>query len=309
MYKPKLLLGIARQGWSDMRPAFKRAFNDDPSDDRLPLVFGSQPRWAIAGLIALCTAAGLLVTYGIEEFPGQDLLNWPAVFSGLVFALAVRRYLFRTGSATNEDFPWLAAALIPAAISPVLVSIVADLITNPPQPIPDAPNFTAIGSGALLIVYALGVAAAFTIAVAALCYSKNWLHAILDLAVQLFIFKVMVWVTLFVMVEIGIVGPILAAMVEKIFGVDVPGWIGDFVDELTTAVILGVAYLAIIGAAWTVCRRGFAELLETGDVQILKAIESMTQSDKTREKKAAKAQVAAGKAEKKKAKRSRQKQR
>ncbi len=274
-----------------MRPALQRAFNDDPTDDRLPRVFGPRPKLAIAGLIAFSIGAGLAVSYGFDGYWIKELLNWPAVASGLVFAVVLRRYLFSSGEAKVGDFPWLAAVLIPAAAAPALVSILTELWSATPQPLDNAPAFTVIGSSALLLIHGLGVAAAFTIAVAALCYSRNWLEAVSGLAVQLFIFKLMVWVTLFVLVEIGIVGPILARIVEGVFGINVPGWIGDFVDQLTTVVVLGIAYMAIIGATWTVCRKSFGELLETGDVRILHAIEAMTRTDKQNKKQAAKAQA------------------
>ncbi len=268
-----------------MRPALTRAFNDNPNDDRLNQVFGRRPRLVIAALILGTAALGMVVRYGVGEFPGRTLLNWPAVFSGLVFAIALRRYLFGDGQASDRDFPWLAGVLIPAAAVPVLIAIIAELVVNVPQPLDGGPGFTVVGDIALLLVSSLGVAAAFTIAVAALCYSRNWVKAFMDLAGQLFVFKLMVWLTLFVLVEIGIVGPIIAAVVESTFGIQVPGWIGDFADQLTTVAVLTAVYLAIIGATWTVCRQHFGALLETGDVRVLHEIEQLTRGPKKEKKK------------------------
>jgi len=91
-------------------------------------------------------------------------------------------------------------------------------------------------------------------------------------------------VMVLVIVEIGIVGPILATMLEVVLGIRVPNWLGEFADQITYAGLISVIYFAVIGATWTVCRKTFGQLLDTGDAEILKAIKAMSESPTQREK-------------------------
>jgi hypothetical protein len=116
------------------------------------------------------------------------------------------------------------------------------------------------------------VAAALAIAVAALCYSRHWKRALRDLAVRLLVFKITVFVMVLLFVEIGIVGAVLAGLIEALFGVRFLPWLGDFVDQLSYSALMTLIYLAVIGAAWTACRRQFRPLLATGESDVLPEI-------------------------------------
>lgn len=128
----------------------------------------------------------------------------------------------------------------------------------------------------------LAVAAGLTIAVAALCFSENWTRALKDLAVQLLVFKILVFVMVLLIVEIGIVGPILAAILNIVLDIRVPDWVGEFADQITYAALISFIYFAVIGATWMVCRKTFAQLLKTGDAEVLDAIKAMSESPKKR---------------------------
>lgn len=284
IYNIAHLFRVAGDGLADMVPALRRAFNKSRDDDRLDRVFGPKPRAAIAVVIV----AGLIFGRGLESVIGPGLvtdhLDLSAVLIGATYALLIRRYLFSSGHARRADFPWLAASLIPAAAALVLVAFVENTASGNLETIPGAPLWTDFGAVADALADSLAVAAGLTIAVAALCFSENWTRALKELAVQLLVFKTLVFVMVLIIVEIGIVGPILATALELLLGIRVPEWVGEFADQITYAGLMSVIYFAVIGATWMVCRKTFTQLLATGDAEILKAIKTMSESPAQREK-------------------------
>jgi hypothetical protein len=296
------LLTVARSGLDDMAPALRRAFNRDRADDRLDEVFGPRPRLAIAVL----TVGGIALGQAIERLSGfwvfTDYVNASAVIIGALFALRIRGYLFGGDRAREEDFPWLAASIIPAAIALVLVAFVSRVFGGGIEFLNDAPFWTRIGGVLVAAVDSMGVAAALTIAVAALCYCRNWGKALRDLAAQLFLFKLAVFLMVLLIIEIGIVGPILAALLDAFLGIRFPAWLSEFVDQLSYAGLMFTIYFAVIGSVWMVCRRSFGQLLVTGDAEILATIKQMAESPKQHGKRVAKEKKKALKEEKRRAK-------
>ena len=268
-----------------MAPALRRAFNKSRDDDRLDKVFGPKPRVAIAAIII----GGIVLGRWVESSFGPGLvtnnLDISAGLIGTAYALLIRRYLFSSGHASRADFPWLAASLIPAAAALVLVAFFENTASGSLETIPNAPLWTDFGAVADALADSLAVAAGLTIAVAALCFSENWGRALKDLATQLIVFKTLVFIMVLLIVEIGIVGPILAILLEALVGIQVPDWVGEFIDQLTYAALMTVIYFAVIGAAWMVCRKTFSQLLETGDAEILEAIKAMSKNPNKAKKK------------------------
>ena len=167
----------------------------------------------------------------------------------------------------EQDFPWLAASLAaPLALLTLefLLGQVVGEILSPPTETPR--SGLLLGELLVMLTHALGVAAAMTIAVAALCFSKNWGRGLWDLAKRLLVFRIMVYVTTLILLEIGIVGPIISGVLHRILDFHIPEWIGEFADQVSYAGVMSVIYLAVIGATWTVCRRSFGELLASGEV-------------------------------------------
>ena len=295
MYNIRHLFGIARDGLADMGPAVGRAFNADPDDDRLDQVYGASPRATIIGLSLLGILAGELMTRFGPDLPVNRFLHWPAVALGLIFALVLRRYLFAGTGARDgvqeQDFPWLAASLAaPLALLTLeflLGQVVGEILSPPTE---TARSGLLLGEFLVMLTHALGVAAAMTIAVAALCFSKNWGRGLWDLAKRLLVFRIMVYITTLILLKIGIVGPIISGVLHRLFNFRIPEWIGEFADQVSYAGVMTVIYLAVIGATWTVCRRSFGELLATGEVHILETIEKMAEDPKERQKKAEKQQ-------------------
>jgi len=274
-----------------MLPAVQVAFNRNREDDNLDKVFGYKPRHRIIAISLMGILLGEFVTWVLPDiivdiYFINRYVNWSAVLIAVAFALLFRRYLFQSG------FSWLAASLVPAAACIAVIAFIKQLNPGSLELIEDAPIWVGVSAILLAGVNALGVVAALTIAFAALCFSRDWLKALGDLAVQLLVFKIMVWVTILVIVEIGIVGPILAGIIEGVFGITFPDWLSEFVDQLTLVGLLTVLYGAVIGATWSVCKQSFGALLETGEVRILKALNKLTKKPnkpkKTKESKESK---------------------
>ncbi len=280
MYNLVHLLTVVRESFGDMLPALKSAFDADPSDDRMNEVYGPKPRVTVVALAVLGALLGFAFAQWGPTLPGnqqvEQYVNWPAVGAALIFAGLLRRYLF-SNKPSPDDFPWLAASLIPAIALVVLLNLVAALVSG-------AITSSAEGSwfGALLVAItdALGVAAAMTIAIAALCFSRDWARALIDLAVRLLVFRILIWVTALVTIEIGIVGEVLGSVINGITGWTLPAWVETLADQISYAALLITAYLAVIGGTWVVCRRSMAELIETGHVDILKGIGELAQKPK-----------------------------
>ncbi|MBY6203498.1 hypothetical protein [Halomonas denitrificans] len=287
MYNPRHLFRVARRGFADMLPALRQAFNGRSDDDRLDRIFGPWPRPAVLVLVAVGLLFGYALQGVLNPIAGIRFINLAAVLLGASYALLYRQYLFSDPLAGEEDFPWLAGALIPGAIALVLVEFIGRLLDGTGT-LAGAPAWTSIGGVLDALADSLGVAAGLTIAVAALCYSKAWRDALGALVRRLIAFKIMVWVMVLVFVEIGIVGPILGGFVEGVLGIDVPDWLGDFVDQLSYALLVSIIYLAIIGGTWTACRRAFPKLLAEGDVDILQELETMAEAPEKRRSKARK---------------------
>jgi hypothetical protein len=290
LYNIRHLLGIGYHGLSDLVPAVRQAFNADPSDDRLNEVFGSSPRANIVGLSILGIGAGELLNWFGRDLPVAPYIHWPAVVVGLVFALLLRRYLFHAGDARDgvheQDFPWLAAALAAPLGLLVIESLLSQVVLSAigATPANDEPTLF-LGEVAVFATHAVGVAAAMTVAVATLCFSRDWMRGLIDLAVRLLVFRIMVFVTTLIMLDIGFIGPIVAGILRGIFDFRLPEWLTELTDQLSYAAVMVVIYLAVIGATWTVCRQSFGELLRSGHVEILKTIEELAADPKRKLKK------------------------
>ncbi len=293
MYRPLHLFRVARRGLADMLPALRHAFNDRRDDDRLDRVFGPRPRAAIA----VGTLVGLLVGNALQsafsDYPLFEFIHVTAVLFGVAYALLYRRYLFADPVADEHDFPWLAAALIPPAAAMVLLEFVRRTLGGV-EAVAGGPLWTSIGPLLHAVADSLAVAAGLTIAVAALCYSRAWGEAIRTLIRRLIVFKIVVWVMVLLFVEIGFIGPILERLIEGLLRIDVPDWLGDFVDELTYAALMSTIYLAIIGGTWTAARRSFGALLRDGEVDIVGTLAAMAEHPEKRRKRLRKERVRAG---------------
>lgn len=291
MYSIRHLAGVARDGFRDMGPAVRAAFNGSREDDRLDRVFGPRPGLGVAVVIAAGLALGLVLERALAGVPALGFVDLPVVLIAAAYAFAFRNYLFASGEAGDDDFPWLAASLVPAVAVLVVFSFFRRGLGAGAEALAGAPAWTGIGAVLVNAVDALSVAAGLVIAVAALCYSRRWSRALRDLAMQLLVFYVTIWLMVLLFVEIGLVGAVLGKLVESITGIDIPHWLGEFVDQLTYAGLMAVIYLAIVGAAWTVCRRRFGPLLRSGHADIIPAMRALAvspQQKARRERKRAK---------------------
>lgn len=284
MYNLKRLKAVAREGLSDLGPAVRQAFNADPDDDRMELVYGRNPGRTVLALSLGCVFAGeYLSRAGGGVLPLSGYVHWPAVLVGLVFATLIRRYLFRSGHAGRDDYAWLAASVVPAFALVIVVSLIANLLFGSDRP-DEMISAVDLGRLLLLLTDSLGIAAALSISVATLCFSRDWPRAMLDLGLRLFVFKLMVGITALVLLEIDIVSTVAGALLEGLIAWRIPEWLADLADQISYAAILSTAYLAVIGGTWMVCKKSFAELLETGQVNVLAAVEALAKDPDAEEK-------------------------
>ena len=288
------LIRIAGEGFADMLPALRQAFNASDDDDNLDSVFGANPRGAIAGLTIAAIAIGYLLDQFVTGYALEDYVHWPVLLVSVGFAIPIRRYLFRSGQASPEDFPWLAAAVIPAIAIVAALALLNQLFAGESLALPEAPFWTGIGALLIHVANAVAEAAAVTLAVAALCFSRDPVRAFWDLVVLLFILKLIIWVFVTILLEIGIMEKIVGRLVEQVFNVDIPDWVGELSDQASYGMLLLAIGLGTIGATWTVCRHSLSELLADGDVNIAANVRTMI--DPPDEKKVARK---AAKAEKK----------
>lgn len=297
------LFRIARDGFDDMGPALRQVLNDDRDDDDLSSVFGSAPLLRLAALTVLGAGAGLALNAYFEDSPNQLLLmvHWPVFFLAVLLALPIRRYLFRSGKATESDFPWLAATIIPAVALLALITLVSELIAGGVHPIEDGPLWSAIGNLLVVVGDATGHAAAITLAAAALCYTRNWVKALVDLAVLVFLLRMVLWFFEYVLLEIEIVQTILAELLDALLGIRLPSWLGDLSDRISFGLLLLGINFAVIGATWTTCRESFDTLLADGEVNVVKAVREAVDppSEKALKKREEKVAKKAAKAERK----------
>ena len=278
MYSIRKLASVSWDGLDDMLPALREAMADADGSKRLVPVYGPAPRATIIGLAVLALAVGFWFEARGPELPGKEFVTWPAVVLGLLFALIFRHFLFqdKTSKKLPADFCLLAASLIPAVLILLLGIIVFGDARAALAPDPDNGSIVGVfGDLAMVLTGLLGIVAAIAISVASLCFSRDWLTALKDLAIRLLTFRIIIWVMSLIMIEIGIIGNIIAAILEYLISLSIPEWIPELIDQLSYAGLLSLAYLAIIGGTWTVCRDSYAALLETGHVDILDGLNSL----------------------------------
>ncbi|MEO0971498.1 MAG: hypothetical protein AAFX85_00270 [Pseudomonadota bacterium] len=283
MYDLKWLRWVARDGLSDLGPAVRQVFDQrDQQQKRLQLAYGDAPRRNLL-LLALCgVVLGELLGELAPMVTAFEMVNPAAVILGAAHAALIRRFLFRTEHARADDFPWIAASIIPAAVALMLNSLPGAL-GQVPSLWTSAMPFDALNDVIRALMDVLAVPAGFGVAVATLCYRRRWLPALRDLAVRMFVFRFTVWFMILIFVDIGIVGQILSEIIGTVTGWYPPGWLGDLADAVSYTLLMGVILLALIGATWTVCRENFPTLLEQGEVDVLASLTHMSQSPKARE--------------------------
>ena len=282
MYSIKKLASISWDGLDDMLPAVREAMADADGSKRLEPVYGPAPRATIIALSLLALAVGFWFEAKGPDLPGKQYVTWPAVALGLLFALVFRRFLFRdkTSEKPAADFVLLAASLIPAILILLLGIALFDDARVALAPDPDGVGIIGVmGNISLWLTGMLGIVAAIAISVASLCYSRMWPQALMDLAVRLLTFRIIIWVMSLIMIEVGIIGRFVGAIIEGLLSVSIPQWLPDLVDQISYAGLLSLAYLAVIGGTWTVCRDGYSTLLETGHVDILLEINNLLKDD------------------------------
>jgi len=157
-----------------------------------PLPAPAVPR-ILGGLLWLAAAGYLTDSFAKILLPTYDE-HASALLMAAAFALAFRRYLFGPLEPGPEDFPWLAATLIPGAALMTLAALAGKMVDGEVSALAGAPGWTLVGSFLVVVADSLALAAGLTIAVAALCYSKGWSGALKRLLVQFVTFKIIVWV-------------------------------------------------------------------------------------------------------------------
>ena len=285
MLSPLRLCAVAFHGLGDLRSAATES--GEARNSVLRTAFGPRPYLAIVGIALLAGLLGALVDRVFFGGPSINVpsvtgltIQWTVLFGAVTFAILLRRVVFQKPPPANRDFDFLFSSLWIACAVIVTVAGVTGQIRVPLDAAHDVDPL-------LLVVEILEAAAIFTVAVAALCYRKQWFGAAFDVVVRLIVFKFMIWLAVLLMVEIGIVGKIVGGIAHAVTGWRMPADIKEIIDRLSYAGLVSAAYLAIIGGTWTVCKQTFGDLVKTGDVDILAALQELinAKEDKAKEDK------------------------
>ncbi|MEM9304631.1 MAG: hypothetical protein AAGE01_21145 [Pseudomonadota bacterium] len=286
MLNVRHLARIGLEGLRDLIPAGLAFFEDPEERALLDRVFGTASLLRLVALGAAASLLGQLFARFGPGFPLKQEIDWGTAVLAILLGLLIRRHLYLQGH-PNHDVPFraLALSLVPALAAMLLTTMIVELSFGHPFGLyDDYFQGSVLGDVLLWSTHLLGLAAAAVIAVAALCYSERWMEAATDLAVRLLVFKILVWVTALVLIEIGILGPILAAIIETLTGIQIPEWVGNLVDQLSYALLLMIAYGFIIGGTWLVCRRTYDELMTNRSVNLTRALEELAKPEPKKEK-------------------------
>ncbi len=241
--------------------------------------------WPWTGLLAAAIFAGLGGEWIQERAPDRVFGNpvyWPLVLFALIAAWRVRAVLHGgdaseiaghgvAGDPLRARFHGLAVPLIFGGLQVLLVTSAvrtwrAERFSWPetwPEQV-----LLAVSAGEGL----LGLAAAMAIGVASLSYRKQWLRAAIDFAVRLFVFGILVGVTVKVLEAIRPFSSVSAFLFEMFVADQLPASVRRVLDGVGNAGVTSIIYLGLIGGVWTVARRNFGKLLDSGDVDLLAAL-------------------------------------
>ncbi len=127
----------------------------------------------------------------------------------------------------------------------------------------------------------LGLAAAMAIGVASLCFRRRWLKAGFDLAIRLFVFGILVGITVQVLEAIRPFSSVSAFVYEILVAGQLPAAVRQVLDGAGNAGVTSIIYLGLLGGVWTVAQRNFGKLLDSGDLDLLEALDELVDSEET----------------------------
>lgn len=125
------------------------------------------------------------------------------------------------------------------------------------------------------VEYSLGMAAAMAITVVSLSFRKGWLEAAIDLLVRLFVFGILLNVTLLVLGYIQPFSRLAGFLSAKLLSVELTDLVRMVLDSLGNHGVISILYLGIIGGLWLAAQSSFPRLLEEGDVDLLVTLDRL----------------------------------
>ncbi len=288
MYDVRRLHSLATTGLGAMARAVLK-FGREPATYRIfQRAWGF---WPWAGLFLAVAVAGFGGEWVEVQWPDHrlaDRVYWPLVLFAMIAAWRVRAVL-HDGHAGEigehgvaEDrlqarFNGLAVPLVAGGVQVLLVAAVVRLGRTEGLSLPETwPEqvLAAVSAGDRL----LGLAAAMAIGVASLSFRKEWVNAGIDFAIRLFVFGILVGVTVTVLEAIRPFGSVSAFIYEFFVAGQLPATVRRVIDGAGNAGVTSIIYLGLLGGLWTVAQRNFGMLLDSGDVDLLKALDAEVHS-------------------------------
>lgn len=295
MYDVKRLQGLASTGLKTMARAVLK-FGHEPGTYRIfQRAWGF---WPWAGLFAAAVLAGLGGEWIEVRWPDHRLAErvyWPLVLFAMIAAWRVRSVLYDGYAAEIDErgvaedrllarFNGLAVPLVAGGIQVLLVAAIVRLRRAEDLSWPETwPEqvLAAVSAGDRL----LGLAAAMAIGVASLSFRKEWVKAGIDFATRLFVFGILVGVTIMVLEAIRPFGSVSAFVYEFFVADQLPATVRRVIDGTGNAGVTSIIYLGLLGGIWTVAQRNFGKLLDSGDVDLLQALDEEVHGKKDSEAK------------------------
>ncbi len=291
MYDVRRLHSLAVSGLRAMAKG-ARELGREPASHRI--FRAAWGLWPWAGLLAAATLAGLGGEWIEGRWPDHrfaDRVYWPLVLFAVIAAWRVRAVLhegyageIETQGAAEDTlrarFNGLAVPLIAGGFQVLLVaSIVRTWRARGlswPETWPEQ-VLAAVSAGDRL----LGLAAAMAIGVASLCFRRRWLKAGFDLAIRLFVFGILVGITVQVLEAIRPFSSVSAFVYEFLVAGQLPAAVRRVLDGAGNAGVTSIIYLGLLGGVWTVAQRNFGKLLDSGDLDLLEALDELVDSEET----------------------------
>ena len=286
MYDVRRLQTLALTGLRTMAKAVL-AFGREAAAYRVfRRAWGFWPWVGLSVAAALAGFGGEWIEWRWPDHRFADRVYWPLLLFATIAAWRVRAALHDSEiddldiaeDRLEARFNGLAVPLVAGGIQALLAATIFRIFRTGGFSWPEAwPEqvLAAVAAGDRL----LGLTAAMAIGVASLSFRKEWLNAVIDFAVRLFVFGILVGVTVMVLEIIRPFSSVSSFVYEQFVAGQLPATVRRVIDGVGNAGVTSTIYLGLLGGVWTVAQRNFGKLLELGDVDLLEALDEQVHGE------------------------------